>query len=290
MKPMQLSYPLIEGPMVIRHPKVATRIIRYEFPLETMIPPTTVDSYERGTLICAPTITLPLSPDDWNFLNEINSPSSDLNVFKKAKTANLLKPIDKTAFDRHVLSYIFRGDIAKARRMQEMITTVNKTIRKHIRVLFSNYIFVGEDITWRLTPNEGEGIHYDFYGNEDDAHHHVRLFINIDNKPRLWGVSHDIATVIGMFPERVRAQGDVHPNRLTESLTKSLPWDEIDRHFVAFAPGNAWMVDSRKVAHEIIFGRKMIACSFLIDPKSMNDPSKSFVNVTNEAVRRIKHA
>lgn len=278
------------SPAIIQHPDVATKLFEVDLPFEQFAArsETIATAYENGELVWTKSVDLPLTDDDWTFLHAISPAPSAMLAIQKAKTRNLLRPITKDVWPKHVLRHIF-GDNkqAQAERLQKLITCVNDTLRKHVRDIFNRYEFIHEDITWRLTPNDGEPIHYDYYGNDDDPHHHVRLFINIDDKPRLWGVSHGIQHAIRRYPDVARPHRDQHPNKLTESLTLKLPWAEIPRHFVAFAPGNAWLVDSRKVAHEIVYGRKLIAASFYVDPKSMLMPDKSFVNVTRAALKTI---
>jgi hypothetical protein len=252
-------------------------------------PQSVMASYEAGNVIAFPRSGLRLPESAWQFLSGMPIPVSDSNFIKKAKLRSLLAPVTAETWGvTHVLRAFFT-EADDARQLQALIQNVNEQLRLLVAHLFPKYKVVGENITWRLTQTESEEMHYDSYGLDADPHHHVRVFVNLDTKPRLWGVGNPVDETIRLYRDRCRphARPGQDANQFNGTLNKILPWEEIPRHFVAFAPGNLWLVNSQVVAHEIVFGRRMIAATFDVDPASMLDPSRLFAEVVRKTVTEV---
>lgn len=271
-------------PAVILNPDVSTRIDYYDVEPGNMHPKVMLHHYEYNDVIVFKTAGLALTEDDWALINAINPPPSDDNWIKKAKLKALLAP--HLPNKPHVLRTLGVGE-AKVGRVQELIRRVNAQLRAYVESWFPDYkILDDQSITWRFTPTESEAMHYDSYGVTANDYHNVRIFINLDDKPRLWGVGNPVDVTIKQHRDLCVPFENDHPNLFNAGLNKDLPWDQIPRHFVAFAPGNMWLVNSQTVAHEIIYGRKMIAATFACDPATMWKPEQSFVNVVKRALVR----
>jgi hypothetical protein len=255
----------------------------------THLPPEAMTTaYEAGkVLLFAKGIDLGLTDNDFRFINEIDPPEPDRKGAKKAKLRALLAEIPDD-YKQHILGAIVRSP-KQARRLQELVVSVTEKMQAYVQTWFPGYRIVNADgATWRFTRTEAESMHYDSYGTATDELHHVRLFVNLDNQPRLWGVSYPVSDILSQYCEQLRPAFNMHPNLLNAQLNKLLPWDELPRHYVAFPPGSAWLVNSQIVAHEIIYGRKMVAYTFDIDPTSMQNPERNFVNVVRNTIASLK--
>lgn len=247
-----------------------------------------LSGYEDGEVYAFPGIETGMTESDWHFINQIDLPTVGDNFFKKAKSRSLLAPIEGTGeYAKHVLHHYFPDSKGDAVRFQKIVAATNESLRNLVRRLFPTYKFIGEDITWRFTKTESENIHFDSYGKADDVRHHVRLFVNFDTQPRLWAISHRVVEAINLYRDRVRPHRGPGANQFNSVLTSVIPWAECPRHFIAFAPGNAWLVNSQIVSHEIIFGRKLVACTFDVDPESMQTPAKHFPTIVEKALANI---
>lgn len=245
-------------------------------------------AYEDGHVVALPSLDLGMSESDWNFINAIKSPASLDHPAKKAKMKHILVPIGKLPKGEHILNKLGLDD-DQVFRMQLLIRRVNERLYDFVVKIFPTYKFLTTEqgITWRFTTTESEELHYDNYGFDPVHMHHVRLFVNVDDRPRLWGIGPHMTTTLANYKERFRPHKDKHPNVLNFEINQNLPWTEVPRHYAMFLPGNAWLVNSQLVAHEIIYGRKLIACTFDIDPASMLDPAKSFNNRAFKAVSEL---
>jgi hypothetical protein len=110
-------------------------------------------------------------------------------------------------------------------------------------------IKLGAEInSWRYTLTLDEPLHFDEYAGRVTKRV-IRVFVNLDIAPRVWDVG-PIAT------DKDRGTYDpVYKARISKG-----PSERIE-----FAPGQMWLIDSRRVAHAIIYGRRAAMFSFEID-------------------------
>lgn len=288
--PTNMRYPTPPTAGQILHPDVNVGIHRWTLDGALADVGQFGSLYEDGEMLLFDDSGLEIAEHEWRLLASINPPvvPVDDKLYKKAKLRRMLLPFAKDV--PHVLDHLCGQNRKAAGRLQALISRVTQLLRARAVALFPTYKFVGEDITWRLTPTESEDIHYDSYEEHGKEFHGLRMFINLDSAPRLWGVGPKIQHSIAKYAKLLPAVEQVNPNKYNDSVNKFLPWTEIPRHYVAFATNNLWLVHSQIVAHEIVFGRKMIGCTFQVDPSSVLDQSKLFHNVVRGAIKEFKGA
>jgi len=59
--------------------------------------------------------------------------------------------------------------------------------------------------------------------------------------------------------------------------------DHEPRHACFFDPGEIWFVDSRKIAHQIFYGRKAISTEHVVETNYMLDQKNHYLNMINAA-------
>jgi hypothetical protein len=274
-------------PTVSDNPRVYTYGATYRDPTHaSTMSQSFMESYEDSDLLLLLSAGLQLFDQDWALLNSIKPPVVQDNFAKKAKLRNLLADVTMDNLPTHVLGRLGLT-LADAQHMQRVITSATDQLRLIVKGMFPMYKIVGEDITWRFTATEAEEMHYDSYGTTPTPHHHVRLFVNLDDKPRLWAISQRVENTMRTYRDRLKEANGLDPNSFNGRVNKLIPWDEMPRKYVTFMPGNAWLVNSQIVAHEIIYGRKMVACTFNVDPASMLDQKKSFNNVVRQTMKEV---
>ncbi|MAF25671.1 hypothetical protein CL634_08895 [bacterium] len=84
------------------------------------------------------------------------------------------------------------------------------------------------DATLRLSEIKEEEIHVDQY--EDNP---LRIFVNIDNAHRVW-----------------------------RTTTAKYDLKKSAKHEISFAPGTLWCCDTKKVVHQIMYGKRAVLFSF----------------------------
>lgn len=241
-----------------------------------------VGRYEAGAVQVLAGPCLPLTGDDLKLLAGVNPPPTGDNALKKARVQDLLLP------DSRACLWLCGGRRADAGRLAGLVGRATEAARRLARAWFPRYRFVGEHITWRLTPTAGEEMHYDSYNGKEDGLHRVRLFFNLDAGARRWRIGPSIGWAIRALGGRLREHLGLHPNRLNSVVNELLPWGDVPRHAASFAAHNCWLVDSQQVAHEIVCGRKMLACTFEVDAASMHDPAGGFAAAVGRAVAGLR--
>lgn len=271
-----------------KHPKV----VDYFHHLPFLDPLTHRDSlgdlivswYEKGDVIIFDKPWLKL---DLEFLRSLPVLETAEMYLKKAKPKALLLPLNAESFPEHILGKMFPGDLEKAHRYQEQILTVTEQICRFVDYTFPGYKIIDRDrYSWRFAMTENEGLHWDSYGLEPDDSSSVRVFVNLDDQPRVWEVSHKVETVIEAYKvkKNLRRHKDMHPNLLNAQLNLDLPLKKLPRHRVEFAPLSMWLVNSQIVGHEIVYGRKMLAYTFRVDPSTLRNPENDFVKRVRRAM------
>lgn len=213
--------------------------------------------------------------------------------FKKLKSLRFMDGYFSSGADTiGALQTVFGGDRGKLRYFAEQMRDINAQVNAIVTALFPGYRFLNRSITWRMTETVNENLHVDVY-NDDLPDHHVRLFVNLDVVPRIWHTSHRLEYLLAhrlplLEPEFVRT---ATPGRICHQLNFSTfggfelaGRDGHPRHIAFFEPGEVWLVDSRKVSHQIFYGRKALSTEWAVDPTSMDDPSKHYFAIV-EAYR-----
>lgn len=278
---------------ITRHPDVRDYFRFVDAPAATHrdhlgSPDDVVDAYEDGRVVLFESF----KPDvDLRWIRSLDFPPTDHHGAKKAKPKAVLVPLEKSTYVKHVLSHFFPGDLKSARRYQEEYRRLTAQVRQFVRYTFPGYK-VTDDTgnTWRFTPTENEDLHYDSYGYTESEDHAVRLFLNLDDRPRVWNVSHRAQDFIADrgIDLKLKALSQLHPNLFNGALNaKVLPQAQLPCHRVEFAPGALWLVNSQVVAHQVVYGRKMAAHTYNVDPASMRDPRLAFPRVVRDALARL---
>ena len=194
-----------------------------------------------------------------------------------------------------LLTTTFSGDKDKFAYFGKQISSVNEQVVEITNKLFPGYNVVKPSITWRLTDAINENLHFDVY-KEDLPNHHARLFVNLDVIPRIWHTSHTLEHVLSKSLHLL--ESDVIRSDTAGRICNALNFkifkgfevagrEGADKHIVFFEPGDVWFVDSRKVSHQIFYGRKALSTEHEILPSSMNNPELHYYNIVEKYRHRL---
>ena len=178
-----------------------------------------------------------------NFTALSELPVHRIALWKKLKSRDALAPI-KSFDDKHALR-VWTSKLERAVEIQAMVRETEDEIRGLMQRWFPEKKYGHEMHSWRYTVTKDEPLHFDVYA-ERVVSSVIRLFVNLDTEPRIW----DVGTVAlskdsGVYDPGYRARIDDSP---------------VQR--VSFDPGDVWLVDSRRVSHAIIYGRRAAMFSF----------------------------
>ena len=250
--------------------------------------------YENGDLVILRGFRFDL---DYPFLAslslDVEGPPEYLRKLKKFPMERLkdLQLDTQDPFQRFILDVVFAGDVGRLKHFREQAAAGDAQIHRLYKRLFPGYEEYKAVYTWRFTETMFENMHWDNFPTADDFHQ-VRVFANLDSRPRLWNISERIDTFadrqydalnLGRF---AAATPDRFPFDLNNRVLGGLEaacLDNLPRHHIAFEPGDVWLCETRLVSHQIYSGYRASAAMFYVKPESMDDPSLRF----HERIRRV---
>ncbi len=251
--------------------------ITADTPLGAIKPVT--DPYEDGKVLSFPDLKFDIDHDFWAAL-----PADAYPKLKKLSSAAAPGDLDDDRrLDRSLelaaLPPEMEADLRREiRRVYEQVLPVYEH-------LFGDYVFTRRQVVWRLNTIRNENLHVDTY-NELFPDHFARLFINLDNQPRIWQTSYSIQEIVALFGHEASAEilraGNgsevfLELNRAAFGAGSRVWWDGRPRHVAYFDPGDVWAVDSRQRAHQIFYGRRAVSIDFFVDPASMKHPERQYL-------------
>lgn len=240
-----------------------------------------IQHYEANGAIYLPYIPIQF---DLEFFAESRWPDS----FKKVgTTTGLDRPVFRRDGDRvvlqekHPLNLLFGDRPEMAAYVQSQIAMANAQLTAGLRTLFPKYALDDQpSISWRLTPADDEQPHFDSFRSgapiplELQRTHRLKAFVNIDSMPRIWRIFMDLprtlAALASLLPQRL----PTNINVLNGVINRTRLIDAIPGHEIHFPQMSAIIANGETLAHQVVFGRRMIAFEALCDARCMLDPSR----------------
>jgi hypothetical protein len=235
------------------------------------------EHYENRGVVIVPRMPIQF---DRRFFLDLKVPAR----WKKIGTINgIERPVlgaDGQPDTRHPFVAGF-GDLELARHAQQEIARFNSQLRRGLALLLDPYrrIFEG-NISWRLRETVEEGLHVDVFNRgrpmdpEYKSLHRIKIFINIDDQPRRWRTSLDLPGILararGLLPRALPDDLNVVNNLIDKfHVLKDAP-----AHRVDYPTMSAVLVNAELVAHEVLYGHRVIAGEFACARDEMLDPGK----------------
>ena len=156
--------------------------------------------------------------------------------------------------------------------------------------VFKGHVYHERRATWRMLDTLHENLHIDVYSDEK-SDVQLRMFVNLDIVPRIWHTGYSLEDLLEKFGHLLTDDelANIGPTALCKLLNQRVYGsfanagkDGQPRHTAFFGPGEVWMVDSRRVAHQIFFGRRALSLDYFATPESMGDPSKYYLRSVEE--------
>ncbi|HEY5409142.1 MAG TPA: Kdo hydroxylase family protein [Caulobacteraceae bacterium] len=230
-----------------------------------------IKPYELGQVIHLPNLDLKIDHAFWAGLQT----DQIVRLKKLSSSPSLGDPSHDRLLDRRLADASVPGGLK--RRLKKEIVRLYERVLPVYEALFSGYRFTRRQVVWRLNTIRNENLHVDTYLSAP-TDHFARLFINLDDQPRIWMTSWTLEEMYERFGERIPREvlsrgdpGEVHAavNAAAFGGRSTMWWDNQPRHIAYFDPGDVWAVDSRQISHQIFYGRRAVSIDFFVDPESM---------------------
>lgn len=235
--------------------------------------PAVTPAYEAARVITFPELKLDIDFDFWASL-----PTDGVPAFRKLTLHGAeLKVSDKARQTGATPELV--------EQVRRQVQALYRQVMPVYEAVFRPYRFLKRQSVVRVDTILNSDMHIDTYEVEFPDHF-ARLFINLDDQPRIWQTSYTIEEIFARFGADIPAEDYERLSNI--ELWKSFRrtaftgdprkwWDNRPRHVVYFQPGDVWAVDSRQVAHQIFYGRRAISIDFTVDTGTMLDPGRHYL-------------
>jgi hypothetical protein len=253
------------------------------------IPRSYVDEYEDSKVICFPNLKGRIDHEFWAALDTDKYPGL------KKFGIDLNPTFDN--LDQHHRGLVQHGvddDLATA--ICDQMEAIYSALIPIYLGIFAEYGFERRKVMWRLNTIMAENMHVDTYKTEVEQHF-ARMFINLDNQPRIWHTSWQIEDMVQQAKGRIRpekveglSRGEVWNMLSKKFFGKNSRewWDDQPRHIAFFDPGDVWVVDSRQVAHQIFYGRRALSIDFYVPKERMKNPRRHYLEIAERFRTEIR--
>ena len=156
--------------------------------------------------------------------------------------------------------------------------------------LFPYYRYEKRYCVYNLTEMLAHNMHFDSPQHAGEFSQ-LRIFVNLDDFPRIWRVGDTIEQVAGDCYETASLQETIgeHPRQFTRNTTIAAFGDRYQSgahnrpmHSVAFQPGEVWFLNPNMVAHEVVYGRRLLDGVFLFDASHLRNPDRYYPAIVEQ--------
>jgi hypothetical protein len=282
---------------IVRHPDVEDYFVELTLDEIRRRPHGIIPEYEANRLIILKDFRLPADLEPLARMSTDLGRIEDPNVrrkIKKLKSTSVFEAPDGDPVRQAIRDVLCRGDQGMFDAVSRSLKQAHEAALEIYDICFPDYGAPSRLIpSVRLTQTLFENLHWDNHQIDDDFQQ-VRIFSNLDQRPRIWNLSHNFVSYArGLYAshELARFRGK-DPNLLNDYIcgdvlggTAKACTDTLARHVVAFEPGEVWFGESRMLAHQIYYGERAMVYMFFVDPAKMLSPSRRF-NAQVEAMHR----
>jgi len=245
-----------------------------------------VADYEAAKVITFANLKVPIDHEFWSALD------TDKHSFLKKYSFNL-DAEDHCGRERQFRNLsAAAGDEGLANFLSGQFDAILDTLLPIYRKIFSEYQFdeSRKKVVWRLNTIMNQNMHIDTYKDENEQHF-ARMFVNLDNQPRIWHTSWMIDDILHRIWNKIptaslenKTRGEIWRELNYNTFGKSTGewWDDQPRHVAYFDPGDVWVVDSRQIAHQIFYGRRALSIDFSLPKQLMKNPSRHYLAIVEQ--------
>ena len=164
------------------------------------------------------------------------------------------------------------------------VATANAELIRLANALFPFYQYEKRYCVYNLTEMLAHNMHFDSPQHAGEFSQ-LRIFVNLDDFPRIWRVGGAIEDVAGDCYASAKLEETIgaHPRELTRATTIATYGDRYHSgahnqpmHSIAFQPGEVWFLNPNMVAHEVVYGRRLLDGVFLFNASHLRNPERYY--------------
>lgn len=228
---------------------------------------------------------------DREFIDRISFPPTWFYKKFPSRVVEGPKPLARSEAKQEICRDLFKGDPGLFARLETEVRAVNSALREVLDEILRHHKVSADDITWRHTETRVENLHFDI-DKDAAAFESVRLYLNMDDIPRLWHMSHPLSQIIEAYYDELELAQTAHEplERLLQILSLRVfgNWasrgrEQFPRHMVLFEPGDIWLCDGRTLPHQVIYGRRVASSFYRLDVDALPPWHQSLASRVRQA-------
>lgn len=175
---------------------------------------------------------------------------------------------------KNPLTKFIKDDLLLSKLVYEFFS-LDVQMRKLLNATFPGFQRARSyNCTFRLCPTRSEGLHYDYFlkGAALDPRYRkqtrIKIFLNVDSVSRVWRVGPTLKNYLAGFSDVLPDELPADLNTLNFFLDRIGFVEKCEATTVEIPPGGAIIANGATVAHEVVYGNRMVALEMLgVNPR-----------------------
>lgn len=239
------------------------------------------DWYEQGYVLILRNYLFEAGCDTFNkvlFQNQKFAAKTILHVDERAHG----EPPRKREWEE--MEKLIQQTVVSMDEFRDAVGAANAELIRVADALFPYYQYEKRYCIYNLTEMLAHNMHFDSPQHAGEFSQ-LRMFVNLDRFPRVWRLGGTIEEVAGDCYRAAKLYKTIgaHPREFTRTTTLETYGDRYrsgahgqPMHSVAFQPGEVWFLNPNMVAHEVVYGRRLLDGVFLFDRGYLRNPDRFY--------------
>ncbi|GAA4748394.1 hypothetical protein GCM10023264_13080 [Sphingomonas daechungensis] len=177
---------------------------------------------------------------------------------------------------------------------RETVRQANDELLRLSDQLFPHYRYSKRFCIYNLTEMLAHNMHFDSPQHAADFTQ-LRAFVNIDTFPRIWRIGGTLEEMVGDCYHSADLKKTIgkHPRMFSRQTTLSAFGDRYESgahpypmHSIAFQPGEVWFLNPNMLAHEVVYGRRIMDGVFLFEASGLQNPKRFYPAIVDRLHRK----
>jgi hypothetical protein len=269
---------------IVRNPDVRDRIKMVDYKLcarPDELSAELTDCYENGSLLILQNYTFEAGCSTFNKVLFPNKKFAAKTILHVDEEAHGEAPRKR---EWEEMGKLLKGTKVSLEEFRSAVGAANAELVRLADALFPYYRYEKRYCVYNLTEMLAHNMHFDSPQHAGEFSQ-LRIFVNLDHFPRIWRVGDAIEQVAGDCYASAKLEETIgqHPRQFTRATTLATFGDRYHSgahnrpmHSIAFQPGEVWFLNPNMVAHEVVYGRRLLDGVFLFDASYLRNPERYY--------------
>jgi hypothetical protein len=173
---------------------------------------------------------------------------------------------------------------------EDAVRKANDELLEVSEKLFPNYRYLRRYCIYNLTEMLAHNMHFDSPQHAGD-YTQLRAFVNVDIFPRIWRIGDSLEAMARNCYRSANLKNTIgqHVRTFTRQTTLASFGDRYESgshpypmHSIAFQPGEVWFLNPNMLAHEVVYGRRILDGVFLFESSGLQNPKRFYPEIVEQ--------